>query len=49
MKQNKNPIVIYWSPLMSAAEPVTDWTFLYPEPKNLFSDLVKNKVNKTIT
>jgi hypothetical protein len=43
MKNNKNPIVIYWSPFMSPSEPKINWTFLYPEPKNLFSDMVKNK------
>jgi hypothetical protein len=43
MKKNKNPIIIYWSPFMSDDAPKIDWTLLYPEPKTVFADLVKDK------
>jgi hypothetical protein len=43
MKKNNNPIIVYWSPYYPVHQVVSDWSFLYPSPKTLFSDLYKNK------
>jgi hypothetical protein len=40
---NKKPITIYWSPYTSIDLDGSDWSFLYPKPKILFSDLLENK------
>lgn len=40
---NKEPLVIYWSPATYADDQVKDWELLYPQPKTLFSELLKNK------
>jgi hypothetical protein len=44
-KNNKDPINIYIANALSDAS-VQDWSFMYPKPKTLFSDLLTNK-NKT--
>lgn len=38
---NKNPINVYWSPYYVPEN--ADWSFIYPKPKTLLSDLLKNK------
>jgi hypothetical protein len=44
-KINKKPITLYWSPYTSMDVEGSDWSFLYPNPKTLFSDmtLIKSK------
>lgn len=39
---NKKPINVYWS-LVNDDTDDTDWTFLYPKPKTLFSNLIKDR------
>ena len=39
---SKKPINIYWS-LANDETDETDWTFLYPKPKTLFSTLIKER------
>lgn len=42
--EEKNPIVIYWSPFTSPEVPeIGDWNMLYPEPELLWVDLAKTK------
>jgi len=42
----KKPINVYWSPSFDLVDK-KDWTFLYPKPEVLFSNILKNK-NKDI-
>jgi|688.fasta_scaffold173869_2 hypothetical protein len=38
------PLIIYWSPsYLMQSDQSQDWNMLYQEPKNLFSELIKNK------
>ena len=40
---NKKPITVYWSPYTSLDVDALDWSFLYPKPKTLFSELIKER------
>lgn len=40
--ESKKPINVYWSPYFEGNAPM-DWSFLYPKPETLFSELLKNK------
>ena len=40
--KDNNEIIIYWSPIFNTTDSV-DWNMLYPEPENLYVDLIKNK------
>ena len=40
MKKNNNPITIYWSPYYPITQMMSDWSFLYPKPKTLFSEFL---------
>lgn len=42
MKTNNDPINIYWSIPYEESDQ-QDWSFLYPKPKTLFSELVKER------
>ena len=42
MLKNKKPINVYWS-FFSDNEQEQDWSFLYPKPKTLFSNLVEKR------
>ena len=43
-KMKKDPLVIYWSPNSSATIPeIGEWTMMYREPYNLYSQLIKNR------
>ena len=44
MKKNNDPITIYWSPCTSVEVEEFDWSFLYPTPKTLFSDILSLKL-----
>lgn len=46
MKNNNEEINVYWAPcfVSSEANSVGDWSLLYPEPTNLYSDILKLKV-----
>jgi hypothetical protein len=48
MKKNNNPITIYWSPYYPITQMMSDWSFLYPKPKTLFSELYKNKDKENV-
>jgi hypothetical protein len=48
MKKNNNPIIVYWTPYYPMHQVVSDWTFLYPKPKSLFSELYKNKQKENV-
>lgn len=41
--KEKDPIIIYWSPSTYSDNDVKDWEFLYPQPKTLFNEILKNK------
>lgn len=43
-KINKKPINVYWSIESNIIEE-TDWSFLYPKPKTLFSKLIEQRNN----
>jgi len=44
MFKDKAPLVIYWSPHSSGEIPIIgEWNMMYPEPTNVFSDLMKVK------
>lgn len=42
VSKNKNPINVYWS-TETLGEPDIDWTFLYPKPNTVFSELIKER------
>jgi hypothetical protein len=42
MKKNNDPINIYWA-IPGDKTDVQDWSFLYPKPKTLFSELIKER------
>jgi hypothetical protein len=42
-KNSKDVLNVYWSPFYDRFSNSGDWSFLYPEPKNLFSILMENK------
>lgn len=44
-KKNNKPIVLYWA-IKEDADNEEDWSFLYPKPKSVFSDLLKYKALK---
>jgi hypothetical protein len=46
--KNNNPIVVYWSPYYPVNQMANDWSFLYPNPKTLFSELYKDKQKENI-
>ncbi len=43
--KEKNPINVYWAPLVVNELDNSDWSFLYPKPEQLFSSLVKKRVS----
>ena len=40
-KDNKNPLIVYWAPAVAPID--GSWDLLYPEPTNLYSDLMSDK------
>jgi hypothetical protein len=45
MRENKRPIVIYWSPATFSKEDES-WNLLYRDPENVFSSIIKNTIPK---
>jgi hypothetical protein len=45
MKKNNDEINVYWAPYISygSSSKTNDWSMLYPDPTNLYSDLLKLK------
>ncbi len=43
-KKNKEPINVYWAIEPSHGQ-IEDWSFLYPKPKSLFSELIEERSN----
>jgi hypothetical protein len=43
-KKNKEPINVYWTTESTQNQEI-DWSFLYPKPKNLFSELIEERNN----
>ena len=43
-KKNKKPINVYWATESTLNQEI-DWSFLYPKPKNLFSELIEERNN----
>jgi hypothetical protein len=43
-KNNEGSINLYWATPLSN-ETLQDWSFLYPKPKTLFSELIENRKN----
>jgi len=41
---NKNPINVYWSPYY-IADRGNDWSFMYPKPETLMTNLLQNKTD----
>lgn len=44
----KEPLIVYWAPHdQNFGEEVERWNLMYPEPTNLFSDLMKQKTKES--
>jgi hypothetical protein len=42
------PITVYWAPFTTFKDEESEWTYLYPKPKTLFSDLLTNKNKESL-